>query len=64
MVSPVTMQTNMHQPKAGATVYHHDGEYDTYIARGRVLAEGLAYTGPTSRIVEADLARIASEIAG
>jgi hypothetical protein len=49
-----------HAPEA----YRADGEYDTYIARGRVLAEGLAYTLPTSRIVEDDLKKIASDIAG
>jgi len=41
-----------------------DGEYQTDFARGRVVAMGLAYTRPTSRIVEGDLERLASQIAG
>ena len=54
----------MHKIDAPGNVYPDDGEYDTDFARGRVLAIGLAYTRPTSRIVEDDLQRLASQIAG
>lgn len=64
MVSPDTMETHMHKIDAPGNVYPDDGEYDTDFARGRVLAMGLAYTRPTSRIVEDDLQRLASQIAG
>jgi hypothetical protein len=64
MVSPVTMETHMHKAGAPGNMFPDDGEYDTAFATGRVLAMGLAYTRPTSRIVEADLERIASQIAG
>ena len=40
------------------------GEYDTYLADGRVFAFGQAYNTHDSQIVQADLARIAAEIAG
>ena len=40
------------------------GQYETFIANGRVLAYGLAYNEPHSRIVRADHERIAAEIAG
>ena len=54
----------MHKIDAPGNVYPDDGEYDTDFARGRVLAMGLAYSRPTSRIVEDDLQRLASQIAG
>jgi hypothetical protein len=64
MVSPVTMETHRHKIDAPGNIYPDDGEYDTVFANGRVLAMGLAYTRPTSRIVEGDLERLASQIAG
>ena len=40
------------------------GQYDTYIATGRVFAQGVAYNVPHSRLVREDLERLAAEIAG
>lgn len=64
MVSPVTMETHVHKPDTPGNIAGQDGEYDTYFADGRVLALGLAYNEPNSRVVEDDLKTIASEIAG
>jgi hypothetical protein len=44
--------------------FRSDDQYDTFIARGRVLALGLAYTEHDSEIVQSDLTRFAAEIAG
>ena len=40
------------------------GQYETFIANGRVLAVGQAYNEPHSKIVREDLGRLAAEIAG
>ena len=40
------------------------GQYETFIANGRVLAVGQAYNEPHSEIVRDDLERLAAEIAG
>ena len=64
VISPVTIETHMHKPGATGTLAGQDGEYDTYLADGRVLALGLAYNEPDSRVVEDDLKRLASQIAG
>jgi hypothetical protein len=64
MISPVTIETHMHKPGGRGDLAGQDGEYDTYLADGRVLALGLAYNEPNSKIVEDDLKRLASEIAG
>jgi hypothetical protein len=42
----------------------NSGAFDTWLARGRVFALGEAHTVKSSRIVQADLARVAGEIAG
>jgi hypothetical protein len=45
------------------SLYPDDGDYQTHLARGRVLALGLAYTRSHSRIVQADLAQLTAQIA-
>lgn len=64
VISPTTVELGMHKPGAPGTVRGETGEYDTYLANGPVFAIGLAYNTHDSQIVQADLARIASEIAG
>jgi hypothetical protein len=64
VISPTTIQIGMHKPDAPGTVRGQTGEYDTYLADGRVFAFGLAYNTHDSQIVQADLAQIADEIAG
>jgi hypothetical protein len=64
MLGPTTTLTHMHKPGAPGTLYPDDGTYQTSFSRGRVLAMGLAYTRPASLIVQADLERIAAQIAG
>jgi hypothetical protein len=59
---PTTIVTHMHRLRR--SLYPNDGDYQTYLARGRVLALGLASTRSASRIVQADLARLATQIAG
>ena len=54
----------MHKSGLPGSNFPSDGQYDTFIARGRVLALGLAYTEHTSGIVQSDLNRFAAEIAG
>ena len=61
---PTTIVTHMHAPAAPGAMYPDDGDYQTSLARGRVLALGLAHTPSASRIVQADLTRIAEQIAG
>ena len=54
----------MHAPGApGSASAEDDGEYDTWLAHGRVFAIGLAYNEPHSKIVRDDLQRLAAEIA-
>ena len=64
MVSPVTLETHMHKPDTRGTFAGQDGEYDTFLADGRVLAEGQAYNERNAQLVEDDLKAIASQIAG
>ena len=54
----------MHKPGAPGAERGQTGEYETYLADGRVFAIGLAFNTHDSQIVQADLARIADEIAG
>jgi hypothetical protein len=62
-LGPTTIVTHMHASGGPGSLYPDDGEYQTYLARGRVLALGLAHTRSASRIVQADLARLAGQIA-
>ena len=64
MVGPTTTETHMHKLGAPGSLYPDDGTYQTNFSRGRVLAIGFAYTRSASLIVQADLARIAAQIAG
>lgn len=64
VISPTTVEVGLHKPGAPGSVRGQTGEYDTAIADGRVLALGLAQNTRDSQIVQADLARIAPQIAG
>jgi hypothetical protein len=65
LIDSTTVKTHMHAPGApGSEGPQDDGEYDTWLANGRVLALGLAYNEPDSKIVREDLDQIAAEIAG
>ncbi len=63
-ISADTIVVNEHPLGIKGTVPGTTGEYDTWLASGRVLAFGIAYNLPNSRIVQADLARLAGEISG
>jgi hypothetical protein len=62
-LGPTTIVTHMHASGGPGSLYPDDGDYQTYLARGRVLAFGLAHTRKASLIVQADLGRIAAQIA-
>jgi hypothetical protein len=65
LIDSTTVETGMHAPgAAGFANSEDDGEYETWIAHGRVFALGLAYNEPHSRIVRDDLQQLAAEIAG
>ena len=50
--------------RAGDSFKDDTGEYDLFLANGRVFAQGLASNVPHSKIVREDLERLAAEIAG
>jgi len=65
LIGSTTVKTHMHAHGApGSASAEDDGEYDTWLAHGRVLALGLAYNEPDSKIVREDLYQLAAEIAG
>jgi hypothetical protein len=64
LIGETTVETHMHKRDAPGAVFPSDGQYETYLASGRVFAIGLAYTEHGSRIVQRDLARIAAQISG
>jgi len=65
LIGSTTVKTHMHVPGApGSASAQDDGEYDTWLAHGRVFALGLAHNGPHSKIVRDDLQQLAAEIAG
>lgn len=64
MIDPTTIVINEHPPGQRGSSPDETGEYDTFLARGRVFAQGLAYNEPHSKIVREGLERLAAEIAG
>jgi hypothetical protein len=64
VVSPETIEIAMHKRGAPGTEPGTDGLYNTSLARGGVLALGIAHNRTDAQIVQADLARLAGEIAG
>ena len=62
LIARTTVETHMHKVSVPGEVFPNDGQYETFLASGRALAIGLAYTAHDSRIVQEDLARIAAEI--
>lgn len=63
MFSPVTVDVNPHSANAPGYGSGTTGEFDTYIAQGRVLAIGTTYNEAQAAIAEADLRRLLSQIA-
>jgi hypothetical protein len=65
LIDSTTVETGMHAPGAeGFANNEDDGEYETWLAHGRVFALGLAYNESHSKIVREDLERLAAEISG
>jgi hypothetical protein len=64
MFSSVTVDLNPHSANASIYPRGTTGEFDTYIARGRVLAVGTTYNEAQAAIAEADLRQLLSQIAG
>ena len=64
LIAGTTVESHMHKSGLPGSDFPSDGQYDTFIAHGRVLALGLAYTEQASKIVQSDLDRLAGEIAG
>jgi hypothetical protein len=65
LIDATTVETYMHARGAPGFEFPDDtGSYETYFARRRVFALGIAYNEPHSTIVREDLERLAAEIAG
>jgi hypothetical protein len=64
LIAGTTVETHMHKRGLPGAVFPSDGQYETYLASGRVYAIGLAYSEHDSRIVQQDLTRIAAQISG
>src|SRR3954447_10717194 len=65
MINSTTIVIDEHEPGRPGDSYLDDtGQYDTFIAQGRVFAQGLAGNVPHSKILRDDLERLAAEIAG
>jgi hypothetical protein len=64
LIAGTTVESHMHKSGLPGSEFPSDGQYETFIARGRVLALGLAYTEHDSQIVQSDLTRFAGEISG
>ncbi len=65
MLDPTTIVIDEHAAGRRGDMFADDtGQYDTFFAKGRVFAQGLAYNVPHSKIVREDLERLAAEIAG
>jgi hypothetical protein len=62
VIDSTTVQT--HRYARGIEFPQDAGEYNTSFAYGRVLAIGFAHNAPHSKIVRADLERLAAEMAG
>lgn len=63
-ISADTIAIYVHRANTPGSLPGHTGEYDTWLASGRVLAFGLAYNRADSQIVQQDLARLAAQISG
>lgn len=64
LIAETTVETHKHKRGLPGAVFPSDGQYETYLASGRVYAIGLAYSEHDSRIVQQDLTRIAAQISG
>ena len=63
-IDPTTIVINEHPPGAPGSLPGETGEYDIFLANGRVFAQGLAGNAADAKIVREDLERLAAEIAG
>ena len=61
---PQSRRTCTRRERPGSADAEDTGQYETFIANGRVFAQGHAYNEPHSKIVREDLERLAAEIAG
>jgi hypothetical protein len=64
VISETTIEHGMHRADAPGNTPGATGQFDTWLADGRAFAQGIAYNLHDSRIVQADLARLAHEIGG
>jgi hypothetical protein len=64
VIDAMTVVVDPHPPGAPGTLPGETGQYDTAFATGPVLALGLSDNRRHAAIVEADLRRLAGEIAG
>lgn len=64
-IDSTTVVIDEHKPgRAGDSFKDDTGQYDIFLAHGRVFAQGLASNVPHMRIVRGDLEKLAGEIAG
>ena len=64
-IDSATVVIDEHRPgRAGDSFNDDTGQYDIFLAHGRVFAQGLARNLPHMRIVRDDLEKLASKIAG
>ena len=64
MISPTTVETHQHGPKAVGQLPATDGYYETWLSHGRAVAFGFAFNAKDAEVLRTDLDRIASQIAG
>lgn len=64
VISPTIIQISKTPPGAPGVPAGMTGDYDVWLSHGRVLALGLAYNVPNAGIVNADLVKLAAQIAG
>ena len=65
VIDPTTVQVSRRPAGAPASEFpQDDGDYETWIAHGRVFGLGMARNKPDAKIVRQDLERLAAEIDG
>jgi hypothetical protein len=62
LLDSTTVVINEHAPGVPGSSGGETGQYDIFLAKGRVFGEGLAYNEPHAKIVREDLERLAAEI--
>jgi hypothetical protein len=64
VISDTTVEHGMHPVDTPGNTPGDTGQFETWLADGRAFAWGIAYNAHDSRIVQADLARLAHEVGG